>query len=141
MQGVGIQHDSRPLLRDITLDVPEGESLCLIGASGSGKSLIAAAVMGLLPDCMEASGCIGLGRSLLRAGDQPGLRGQWSTGSCLVPQEPAMALAPLLALMAQLRLPSTGAAALTREAGAAWLARFGLDRTAARGLQGNRVSG
>ena len=61
MTGLTIRHSGVTVLRDIDLHVRPGESLCLIGASGSGKSLIAAAIMGMLPSCMAATGSIGLG--------------------------------------------------------------------------------
>ncbi|NNE84512.1 MAG: ATP-binding cassette domain-containing protein [Alphaproteobacteria bacterium] len=39
--------DSQPALDDISLDVAEGESLVLIGGSGSGKSLLLKTILGL----------------------------------------------------------------------------------------------
>ncbi len=38
-----------PILRELTLDLSPGESIGLVGRSGSGKSLMAAALLGLLP--------------------------------------------------------------------------------------------
>jgi peptide/nickel transport system ATP-binding protein len=43
-----------PLLQDVSLHVGRGETLCLVGESGSGKTLTALAVMGLLPETIEA---------------------------------------------------------------------------------------
>jgi peptide/nickel transport system ATP-binding protein len=125
---LGIRHDGQQILRDISLRVEEGESLCLIGASGSGKSLIALAVAGLLPDCMTASGRIVLHDREMPAADQAGLRALWHSHTCLLPQEPTTALAPLLRAAAQVCLapPTIG-----RLGAVAWLARFGLDRDAA----------
>lgn len=127
IERLGIRHDGHPIIRNITLEAVEGESLCLIGASGSGKSLIAAAVAGLLPDCMEAVGRIRLHDRTVAAADQAGLRALWHTHSCLLPQEPAAALAPLLSASAQIRLSSPK---LGRGEALSWLARFGLDRRA-----------
>lgn len=43
--------DGTPVLRDVTLDVPEGEVTCIIGRSGSGKSVLMRHLVGLLrPD-------------------------------------------------------------------------------------------
>ena len=128
LDGLGIRHDGQQLVRDVSLRVDEGDSLCLIGASGGGKSLIAAAVAGLLPDCMTATGRIRLHDRELPAADQGGLRALWHSHTCLLPQEPIMALAPLLRAVDQVRLapPRLGWAAAV-----AWLARFGLDRDAA----------
>ncbi|WP_412069795.1 ABC transporter ATP-binding protein [Rubrivirga sp. IMCC43871] len=43
--------DGVPVLRDVDLDVPDGEVTCIIGRSGSGKSVLMRHVIGLLkPD-------------------------------------------------------------------------------------------
>jgi peptide/nickel transport system ATP-binding protein len=129
LDGLGIRHDGQQLVRDVSLRVDEGDSLCLIGASGGGKSLVAAAIAGLLPDCMTATGRIRLHERELPATDQVGLRALWHSHTCLLPQEPTAALAPLLRAADQVRLapPQLGWAAAV-----AWLARFGLDADAAR---------
>jgi peptide/nickel transport system ATP-binding protein len=129
LQGLSIAHADRRMLTDVSLDIPAGESVCLIGSSGGGKSLIAAAIAGLLPDCMVARGQVRLGTEERAASDQAGLRDLWHQHSCLLPQEPAMALAPLLRGTDQVALAPPR---LSREAAFAWLARFGLDRRAAR---------
>ncbi len=129
LDGLGIRHDGEAIVRDVSLRVEAGDSLCLIGASGGGKSLIAAAVAGLLPDCMAATGRICLHNRDIPAADQAGLRALWHSHTCLLPQEPTSALAPLLRAADQVRLapPRIGWAEAV-----AWLARFGLDRDAAR---------
>ena len=129
IEGLTVRHGGRVLLQDISLRVREGESLFLVGPSGSGKSLIAAAAMGLLPACMEARGQISLGGEVRCASDMAGLRALWHRGSCLLPQEPAAALAPMLRAIDQVRLAPPE---LDRSAALAWLARFGLGGHAAR---------
>ena len=51
MRGLGLAFSraGRPFLDDVTLDVAGGETLCVVGESGCGKSLTALAMMGLLP--------------------------------------------------------------------------------------------
>ena len=129
MDGLGISHDGQPIVRDVSLRVEEGDSLCLIGASGGGKSLIAAAVAGLLPECMTATGRIVLHDRAVSAADQAGLRALWHSHTCLLPQEPTTALAPLVRAVDQVRLAPP---LLGWSEAAAWLARFGLDPDAAR---------
>ena len=125
---LAIRHDGAPVLRDVSLRIEPGRSLCLVGASGGGKSLVAQAVAGLLPECMAAAGSIGLGRWTHLAADQAGLRRRWGE-SCVLPQEPGQALSASLRAMDQVGLapPRLGRAAATD-----WLARFGIDAAAAR---------
>ncbi|WP_197684161.1 ABC transporter ATP-binding protein [Allokutzneria albata] len=49
-----------PLVSGVSFSVGAGERVGLIGESGSGKSLTATAVMGLLPDEVEAAGSVRL---------------------------------------------------------------------------------
>jgi NitT/TauT family transport system ATP-binding protein len=42
-------HGAEPVIRDLTLDVPPGEILVVVGASGCGKSTLLRALAGLLP--------------------------------------------------------------------------------------------
>ncbi|WP_262000739.1 ATP-binding cassette domain-containing protein [Microbacterium sp. Mcb102] len=53
-----IEIDGRRVVNGISFEVPDGARLGLIGESGSGKSLTALAVLGLLPDGATASGSI-----------------------------------------------------------------------------------
>lgn len=52
---------SRELLHGINFSIPKGGRLGLIGESGSGKSLTALSIMGLLPEGLAASGQISIG--------------------------------------------------------------------------------
>jgi peptide/nickel transport system ATP-binding protein len=86
----------RPLVREVSLEVGAGERVGLIGESGSGKSLTAAAIMGLLPDGLRARGSVCLrGKELLGASERvlSGLRGAEMS---MVFQEPMTALNPLM---------------------------------------------
>ena len=40
-----------PVIRDLNVTVREGEIVAVVGSSGSGKSLLAHAIMGILPGC------------------------------------------------------------------------------------------
>lgn len=58
VQNLVVEIDGRPVVDGISFEVPDGARLGLIGESGSGKSLTALAVLGLLPDGATASGSI-----------------------------------------------------------------------------------
>lgn len=47
-----------PVLTDVSLTLARGEMLALIGASGSGKSILAQAILGLLPENAETAGTV-----------------------------------------------------------------------------------
>ncbi|WP_370288528.1 ATP-binding cassette domain-containing protein [Nocardioides sp.] len=87
-------------MRAIDLAVAPGERVALVGVSGSGKSLLAAAIAGCLPRAARASGVVDIGgrrRDLAaRARDVP-------PGLALVRQDSSTALHPLYPVGAQLR--------------------------------------
>ena len=93
----------RPFAVDgISFDVAAGSTVCLLGESGSGKSVIASTVMGLLaPGLRVTGGAVSLlGESLLSA--QPArLRALRGTTMAMVFQEPMTALNPVMTCGAQ----------------------------------------
>jgi peptide/nickel transport system ATP-binding protein len=93
------------LVSDIDLTLARGSVLLLIGETGSGKSLIAQAVMGLLPPGFTASGRIAInGHAPVEAGQAGLLRLLWSRETLLLPQEPRAALDPTMRIAGQLRV-------------------------------------
>jgi peptide/nickel transport system ATP-binding protein len=95
ISNLSLQIGTHAILKDVSLSVDAGEIVAVTGESGSGKSLTAFAVMGLLPETASASGQITLkGSDLLRLSEAQmcGVRGQ-SIG--MVFQEPMTALNPV----------------------------------------------
>jgi len=85
----------RRVVDGVSFDVADGQRVGLIGESGSGKSLTALAILGLLPDGAEATGSIRWGgRELIGMRDRElaGIRGD-EIG--MVFQEPRTALNPI----------------------------------------------
>lgn len=93
------------VLRDLTLSVHEGEILALVGASGSGKSVLADALMGLFDANAVASGELWFDGSLVAPEDLGSLRGH---GISLVPQG-VSSLDPLMRVGEQVRGEARGA--------------------------------
>jgi len=90
-----IEIDGRRVVDGISFAVRDGTRLGLIGESGSGKSLTALAIMGLLPDGATAFGSVRWnGREILNLPDRElaGIRGD-EIG--MVFQEPRTALNPI----------------------------------------------
>lgn len=91
------------LVCDVDLTLASGSVLLLIGETGSGKSLIAQAVMGLLPTGFTASGSITInGHAPIEASQAGLLRLLWSRETLLLPQEPRAALDPTMRIAPQL---------------------------------------
>jgi peptide/nickel transport system ATP-binding protein len=93
---LGIRQGERTLVSGVSFAVEAGERVGLIGESGSGKSLTALAVLGLLPDGMTATGSIRVGgEEIVGAPDRVlvPLRG---SRLATVFQEPLTALDPLM---------------------------------------------
>ncbi|QRP45969.1 ABC transporter ATP-binding protein [Amycolatopsis sp. FDAARGOS 1241] len=93
------------LVRDVSFEIGAGERVGLIGESGSGKSLTALSIMGLLPEGLRATGSVRLDdRELLDASekDLSQLRGN---GLSMVFQEPMTALNPAMRVGRQVTEP------------------------------------
>ena len=92
-----LRHRHRPpasIARDVSFRVSAGEIVGLIGESGSGKTMTAKSLIGLLPDRMEvASGRVRFrGRDLLGGEDPARVRGR---DIALIPQDALHALNPV----------------------------------------------
>jgi peptide/nickel transport system ATP-binding protein len=90
-------------LRDVSLHLDPNEILCVVGESGSGKSMTASAVMGLLPEGVqaEAGRILFEGRDLL-AIPEPEMRRLRGARIGMVFQEPMTALNPLRTIGSQI---------------------------------------
>jgi peptide/nickel transport system ATP-binding protein len=96
LDGVGVSAGPTPIVRDVSFTLAPGERVGLIGESGSGKSLTALAVMGLLPEELSTVGAVRYdGRDLLGLSERQlgALRGD---RLAMVFQEPMTALNPLM---------------------------------------------
>jgi peptide/nickel transport system ATP-binding protein len=101
VEGLSVSYGSTPVVFDAGFSLARGESLALIGESGSGKSTIARSVLRLLPDGARARGSVEfLGTETLSLPERRfrPLRGR-QIG--FVPQDPANALNPVRRIGAQ----------------------------------------
>lgn len=94
--------DGKPLLHNLTFYVGQGERVGFIGGSGSGKTLTAQAVAGLLPEHASVSGSVMLGDRQLIGLPEPELAAIRGDLIGMVFQEPKTALNPLRKLGKQI---------------------------------------
>ena len=95
----------KEIVHGVDLSIGDGERVGLIGSSGSGKSMIARAMLGLLPPDVTVAGSVMLGGSeVIGAADRTlaDLRGRY-TG--MVFQNPGASLNPVLPVGRQVELP------------------------------------
>ncbi|MFM9275683.1 ATP-binding cassette domain-containing protein [Pseudarthrobacter sp. NKDBFgelt] len=94
---LALSSGGRQLVHPLTFSLAAGERVALLGASGSGKSLTAAALAGSLPEGISAGGTITFGAGF-GAGSGKGQ-------AALIRQDPATALNPLVPIGRQLAIP------------------------------------
>lgn len=103
---VGGESEGTPaLVDDLTFAVARGERLGVIGESGSGKSLTALAIAGLLPAGLKSSGSIELAGTQIVGANERVLNGVRGAAVSIVFQEPLSALDPLMRVGAQIARP------------------------------------
>ncbi|MGI6872515.1 ABC transporter ATP-binding protein [Amycolatopsis sp. 3B14] len=93
---LSVHAGAHALVRGVSFAVGAGERVGLIGESGSGKSLTASAVMGLLPEGLRASGSAKLTGTELLGAPERELSRRRGRDLAMVFQEPMTALNPLM---------------------------------------------
>lgn len=102
---LNIAINGKPIIESVDLDIADGERVGLVGSSGSGKSMIARAMMGLLPATAQVTGSVELGGTqIVGASDAAvaDLRGRYVG---MVFQNPSAALNPVMTVAQQVGLP------------------------------------
>lgn len=102
---LNIAINGKPIVDDVDLDIADGERVGLVGSSGSGKSMIARAMMGLLPATAQVTGSVELGGTQIVGTSDAAvadLRGRYVG---MVFQNPSAALNPVMTVAQQVGLP------------------------------------
>ncbi|WP_276716078.1 ABC transporter ATP-binding protein [Pseudooceanicola nitratireducens] len=95
-EDITVSQGGTPILHPVSLHLEPGEPLVILGETGSGKSLLAQAIMGTLPRDLTARGRVALGDHLLDAARPGGFRPLWGRQIAVLPQEPWLSLDPLM---------------------------------------------
>lgn len=126
VQDLRVSLRGRTLIDGVSFAIEPGQRVALLGASGSGKSLTAAALLGQLPAAMSASG-----RLQINGVDVPlSTRRSSRAGITTIHQDPMSALNPLVRLGKQLEIPLRHAglsASMARQQARELLASVGIE--------------
>lgn len=95
-EDIAVRDGGTTLLSSLSLHLNPGEPLIILGETGSGKSLMAQALMGILPLELTAKGRVAIGARMLNAAAPEGFRGLWGREIGVLPQEPWLSLDPLM---------------------------------------------
>ncbi|WP_027161132.1 ABC transporter ATP-binding protein [Mesorhizobium sp. WSM1293] len=98
------EEGEREVVSDLSLTLSRGETLCIAGESGSGKSMTALAIMQLLPQpaARISSGKVHLGDTDLTILDERRMRRIRGNRIAMIFQEPMTSLNPVLSIGRQL---------------------------------------
>jgi peptide/nickel transport system ATP-binding protein len=96
VEGLTVRADTVELVHDVSFTIAPGERVGLIGESGSGKSLTALSLMGLLPEGVTAAGQARLGDRDLVGVPERRVKNLRGSRMSMVFQEPMTALNPLM---------------------------------------------
>jgi len=138
IESLGVSIGAARVLDEVSLQVARGEILGLVGASGSGKSMTALAIMRLLPLAARLTGSVCFEDRLLGAMSEAELRAVRGGRIGMIFQEPMSALNPLMSIGDQVaetvRLHRSAGAAEARS-----LAREALDRVGLHDVELDRL--
>ncbi len=95
---LNVSINGKPILNAIDLSLAKGDVLGIIGESGSGKSMLALSIMGLLPQGFETTGQINFDQQNLLQMSEAQLCKLRGCDISMVFQEPMTALNPVLSI-------------------------------------------
>ncbi len=105
VENLTISFNNKVVVNNVSFSVSAGERLGVIGESGSGKTLIALAIIGLLPEAATVTGSVRLaGEDLMALNDQQ-MSAYRGNQLAMVFQEPLTALNPIMRVGKQIAQP------------------------------------
>lgn len=93
---ISVDAGGKRLVDPVSLALPMGQAVTILGESGSGKSLLAQAMLGTLPDGLAGSGTLVVADGTFDAARPRAMRSLWGRRVAILPQEPWLALDPLM---------------------------------------------
>lgn len=100
LNNVGVLANGVVLVEPISLSLDKGQVLIILGETGSGKSLLAQAIMGALPKGLMAQGEVCFDGKILSDNDKKAL---WGKSLAMLAQEPTKSLDPTMSVGEQIK--------------------------------------
>ncbi|ELI1828555.1 ABC transporter ATP-binding protein [Vibrio fluvialis] len=103
VEQLSIQAGEQTLVEPLSFELRRGEAVTILGETGSGKSLMANAIIGTLPGTLTMQGDVTLFGDAQRDLSHNVRQQLWGKKLAVLPQEPWYALSPLMAVGEQVR--------------------------------------
>ncbi|MBY8306811.1 ATP-binding cassette domain-containing protein [Vibrio fluvialis] len=103
VEQLSIQAGEQTLVEPLSFELHRGEAVTILGETGSGKSLMANAIIGTLPETLTMQGNVTLFGDAQRDLSHDARQQLWGKKLAVLPQEPWYALSPLMAVGEQVR--------------------------------------
>ncbi|MCE7629208.1 ATP-binding cassette domain-containing protein, partial [Vibrio fluvialis] len=103
VEQLSIQAGEQTLVEPLSFELRRGEAVTILGETGSGKSLMANAIIGTLPETLIMQGDVTLFGDAQRDLSHEARQQLWGKKLAVLPQEPWYALSPLMAVGEQVR--------------------------------------
>lgn len=100
VENLAVRSRQGTILHPVSFALEPGTTVTVIGETGAGKTILAEAILGILPAELSASGTVYLGGAAFAA-EERARAGLWGRTVTLLPQEPWSALDPLMRARAQ----------------------------------------
>ncbi len=105
VENLTVSIEGQPLVSEVSFSLDRGQRLGIIGESGSGKTLTALAILGLLADSLSAHGSITLDGRQLLGQDEGSMCAVRGDNISMIFQEPMTALNPVMRIGRQVAEP------------------------------------
>lgn len=102
LDSLQVMKGTQCVVQPLSLSLGKGESLTILGETGSGKSLFAKAILGDLPEGFRSQGAIMLNGERIDNVSRDKRQSLWGKHIAVLPQEPMLALNPLMKIGEQI---------------------------------------